>query len=971
MATEEFKIIAKIKDFMSGTFKKAGRQAVVSFKAMTGAMKKFGRAAKRVFAGVRLTVIKTFGLMRRSLFNFRTALLAVFAGAYTLRAFAKFEQGIAEVSTLVDTTKVSMEDFGEGVKSISMEMGESIEALTAGLYDLISGGVDAADAVDTLRVASELAVGGATDTASAIKGLLSIMNAYGLEASEAGAVSDSMFKAMEGGRTTIEELSEVLGRVAPIANLAGLSFDEVNATLAAMTKGGLKTDEAVTSLRQGIKSLLFPTNDSAKAAKGMGIELSAASLSAKGFTQFMYDLAEASGKHPLGAATALGQLFPNIRAFSGMAIIAKDQARLLHGEMDRIADKDGARASAVAKMEKTLSHHLKQLWATFQVTMINVGEAMSPWIIELSDNLRDWLKSVGTARNQIREVVNTVFGVMQQTVTLFKTAWQQGEMLTFLTNIIVNLIDTMVSVLLAGIPLLTSALTRIGQEVAQAFVRAFIGETQTELAAAVTGGGVIAGLLDVADFVGVMGPSFGEWKKNLLEVNSEMEATEKLLVAMQSQQERLWVADDMREWSVAMGDAKTDAAEFKKAVIAISTEGLSAFENLSITGGKDLLPEQLNKIFRKRVVTFEEVNKALLDLRERQENIVFGGTGKGAEEMAAVRAAARTEYDAELAAWLEQTKLIMKEGGEKLGKGMSDPFQAELDRMLALLAGFSERLGQAAVRDMPSFLEDARSRGYGQTVDVGMMGRGDQVGPTREAAKGMEELGAATEETTGIVKRFTEGWKQMSAGIDTGMKNFKDTWFDFQKAGTQAIDTLLTGGFNKLEDAFVNIATGAMSAKEAFAQFALQMLADLARILIRMAMIAALNALFPGFGAAAGLTQTPTGKAKGGMTGPLFPIKQYAAGGVTTGPTLAMVGEGRNREAVVPLPDNRSIPVRFENQEGAGISAGEQHNHYHMHFIDTRDAQRFLQENHRTIAAIGVNAASTNQKYRDAHRLSK
>ena len=45
------------------------------------------------------------------------------------------------------------------------------------------------------------------------------------------------------------------------------------------------------------------------------------------------------------------------------------------------------------------------------------------------------------------------------------------------------------------------------------------------------------------------------------------------------------------------------------------------------------------------------------------------------------------------------------------------------------------------------------------------------------------------------------------------------------------------------------------------------------------------------------------GLAKGGM------MPRYASGGVATQPTY-LVGEGKKHEAVVPLPDNRSIPVK-------------------------------------------------------------
>jgi len=47
------------------------------------------------------------------------------------------------------------------------------------------------------------------------------------------------------------------------------------------------------------------------------------------------------------------------------------------------------------------------------------------------------------------------------------------------------------------------------------------------------------------------------------------------------------------------------------------------------------------------------------------------------------------------------------------------------------------------------------------------------------------------------------------------------------------------------------------------------------------------------------------------------PIKFFANGGVVNGPTLGMVGEGRYSEAIVPLPDGRSIPVKMSDQSAS------------------------------------------------------
>jgi len=43
-----------------------------------------------------------------------------------------------------------------------------------------------------------------------------------------------------------------------------------------------------------------------------------------------------------------------------------------------------------------------------------------------------------------------------------------------------------------------------------------------------------------------------------------------------------------------------------------------------------------------------------------------------------------------------------------------------------------------------------------------------------------------------------------------------------------------------------------------------------------------------------------------------FPITPFANGGMVQGPTLGLVGEGKYNEAIVPLPDGRSIPVQMQ-----------------------------------------------------------
>jgi hypothetical protein len=70
-------------------------------------------------------------------------------------------------------------------------------------------------------------------------------------------------------------------------------------------------------------------------------------------------------------------------------------------------------------------------------------------------------------------------------------------------------------------------------------------------------------------------------------------------------------------------------------------------------------------------------------------------------------------------------------------------------------------------------------------------------------------------------------------------------------------------------------------------------------------------------------------------------FQAFAGGGVVNQPTVGLVGEGQYTEAVIPMPDGRSVPVTLS---GGG---GDYHVHVHMNVqaIDSRDFKAHLSEN--------------------------
>lgn len=185
-------------------------------------------------------------------------------GIAALRASAQVEKGLAEVSTLLEGSADAAEIFGDEVSRLSIELAASGGELEVakGLYQAISAGItDAAEATEFLEVSMRAAVAGVSNTFTAVDVLTSVVNAYGLEAEEAERISDILFTTVKRGKTTFSELGSSIGRLVAISAQVGVSFEEVSAAIATLTKQGQSTDDAVTALRSTMKSFLIPQEE--------------------------------------------------------------------------------------------------------------------------------------------------------------------------------------------------------------------------------------------------------------------------------------------------------------------------------------------------------------------------------------------------------------------------------------------------------------------------------------------------------------------------------------------------------------------------------------------------------------------------------------------------------------------------------------------------------------------------------------
>ena len=322
-------------------------------------------------------------------------------------ASAQYGRQIAEVGTLSGEARDMLGEYRTELLSLSAEYGQSTEALTKGLYDSVSAGIAAGDAVQFVADASKMAVGGVTDVSTSVDLLTSVLNAYGAEASEAAHYSDVMFATVQKGKTTIPELAANMGKIASTAAMAGIPIEEVGAALATMTAKGLRTEIATTSLAATIAVLMKPTKELSAALSSAGYASGEALLKAEGLTGAMKFLSEASG----GSAAELSVLLGSIESVRGASALTSDGAVGLAANLEYMGDSAGAASGAFGNLAGTSAFSMQQAAASTKAAIISIGAAMEGHMARLAA-VTGWVSRMVAEHQTLAWVIGTLGGIV-------------------------------------------------------------------------------------------------------------------------------------------------------------------------------------------------------------------------------------------------------------------------------------------------------------------------------------------------------------------------------------------------------------------------------------------------------------------------------------------------------------------------------------------------------------------------------
>lgn len=298
------------------------------------------------------------------------------AGTAVVKMASEFETSMRNVNSIMQVSEDELADISAEVLDISKKLPQSATTLANGLYDIASSGFAGAEGLKVLEASARAAAAGMTTTEVSAKGVTAVLNAYGYSADEANRISDTMFRTVDKGVVSFEELSSNIGEVVGTSNLAKIGFEEVSGALGYITTKGYSAAEATTALNRLMLGIIDPSAELAAVLHNAGYESGEFALQQVGLMGVL-ELMDAKAN---GSMAELKALAGDIRAAKAAGALLGNGIESLTEYMADFEDTTGATNLALEEQSKSLSYQIDLLKSSLSAVGITLGQEFIPQV---------------------------------------------------------------------------------------------------------------------------------------------------------------------------------------------------------------------------------------------------------------------------------------------------------------------------------------------------------------------------------------------------------------------------------------------------------------------------------------------------------------------------------------------------------------------------------------------------------------
>ncbi|EHA6440808.1 TPA: phage tail tape measure protein [Clostridium perfringens] len=305
-------------------------------------------------------------------------------GTAAAMASIGFEESMAKVSTIADDTEVPLDDLKAGIMNLSNQTGISSDEIANNVYDAISAGQKTGDAVNFVSNSTKLAKAGFAEAGQSLDILTTILNSYGMKASEVTKVSDTLIQTQNLGKVTVGELSSDMGKVIPTAKSLGVNLSQVASGYAIMTAKGVKSAETTTYMNSMLNELGKSGTVASKALQ---------SATGKTFPELIKngksvgDVLNSMDEYAKKNKKSLSDMFGSAEAGKAALLLSENGGKDFNNMLKQMNDSSGATEKAFKKMSSTTQYSLTAALNQGKNALIGFGDVIAPFVSLVAQGL--------------------------------------------------------------------------------------------------------------------------------------------------------------------------------------------------------------------------------------------------------------------------------------------------------------------------------------------------------------------------------------------------------------------------------------------------------------------------------------------------------------------------------------------------------------------------------------------------------
>tara|TARA_R100001086_G_scaffold244174_2_gene173604 strand:+ start:1542 stop:3926 length:2385 start_codon:yes stop_codon:yes gene_type:complete len=321
-------------------------------------------------------------------------------GAAAVKTASEFDASMTKIQTLVGASASEVKELENSVLDLAGETAQAPKDLADGLFFIQSAGFKGKESLDALEVSAKGAAMGMGEMTDISNALTSIMTGYADENMTAARAGDLLHETLKQGKFEAGDFMSKLGSVIPTAASFGISFEQLGASVATMSKLSGDAAGSLTAVNKLMMSLNAPAEQQSKILNQVFGSYDNLSKSLKSdFAGTLGTIFEALEGNDQELIKVFGSVNAVKAAFATAGLQGETYTEVLEGMNNSLGNVD----EGFAITSETSAFKFKQAIADLQVAGIRLGESLMPIATKIAESFSNMANSFSGMSEKSRE----------------------------------------------------------------------------------------------------------------------------------------------------------------------------------------------------------------------------------------------------------------------------------------------------------------------------------------------------------------------------------------------------------------------------------------------------------------------------------------------------------------------------------------------------------------------------------------